>query len=127
MTEPAYRLVRAPRPALAAPGLDDAQRAVVEHGGGPLLVLAGPGTGKTTTLVESVVERVARGEPVEQLLMLTFSRRADGEMRDRVGARLGRSTREPFARTLPSYALGVLRLANRQGAELGEPLPPPRL
>src|SRR3954454_21931945 len=78
MTEPAYRLVRAPRPALAAPGLDDAQRAVVEHAGGPLLVLAGPGTGKTTTLVESVVERVARGVPVKPLLMLTFSRRAAG-------------------------------------------------
>src|SRR3954447_8807460 len=127
MTEPAYRLVRAPRPALAAPVLDDAQRAVVEHAGGPLLVLAGPGTGKTTTLVESVVARVERGVPVEQMLMLTFSRRAAGEMRDRVAARLDRTMREPIARTLHSYAFGVLRLANRRGADLGEPLPPPRL
>src|SRR3954471_8836727 len=93
MTEPAYRLVRAPRPAVAAPVLDDAQRAVVEHAGGPLLVLAGPGTGKTTTLVESVVERVARGVPVEHLLMLTFSRRAAGEMRDRGAARLAGAVR----------------------------------
>src|SRR3954447_17734295 len=99
MTEPAYRLVRAPRPALAAPVLDDAQRAVVEHAAGPLLVLAGPGTGKTTTLVESVVERVPRGVPVEQLLMLPFGRRAAGEMRARVAARLGRTIREPIART----------------------------
>jgi superfamily I DNA/RNA helicase len=123
----AYRLVRADRPTVAAPRLDAAQHAVVQHAGGPLLVLAGPGTGKTTTLVESVVERVARGVPVEQVLMLTFSRRAAGEMRDRVTARLGRTIREPVARTLHSYAFGVLRLANRRGADLDLPLPPPRL
>src|SRR6266568_114865 len=46
---------------VAVPPLDPAQRRVVEHGGGPLLVLAGPGTGKTHTLVEAVVRRV-RGE-----------------------------------------------------------------
>jgi superfamily I DNA/RNA helicase/RecB family exonuclease len=123
----AYRLVRADRPTTAAPHLDAAQRAVVEHRGGPLLVLAGPGTGKTTTLVESVVDRVARGVPIEQILMLTFSRRAAGEMRDRVTARLGQTIREPVARTLHSYAFGVLRLANRRGADLELPLPPPRL
>ena len=127
MTEPAYRLVRPARQAVTAPVLDAAQRAVVEHAGGPLLVLAGPGTGKTTTLVESVVARVAAGVPVEQILMLTFSRRAAGELRDRVAARLARTIREPVARTLHSYAFGVLRLANRRGADLGEPLPPPRL
>jgi superfamily I DNA/RNA helicase/RecB family exonuclease len=125
--EPAYRLVRAPRPPAAAPVLDAAQHAVVEHAGGPLLVLAGPGTGKTTTLVESVVHRVDAGVPLEQILMVTFSRRAAGEMRDRVAGRLARTIREPVARTLHSYAFGVLRLANRRGADLGEPLPPPRL
>ncbi|MDT4948548.1 MAG: hypothetical protein QOJ37_1143, partial [Pseudonocardiales bacterium] len=87
MTEPSYRLVRSTRPTVEPPVLDDAQRAVVEHQAGPLLVLAGPGTGKTTTLVESVVARVGAGVPVGQVLMLTFSRRAAGEMRDRVAAR----------------------------------------
>ena len=49
------------------PGADDAGRArrapaaVVDHHGGPLLVLAGPGTGKTTTLVEAIVGRIERG------------------------------------------------------------------
>ncbi len=62
------------------------------------------------------------GVPVEQLLMLTFSRRAAGELRDRVTARLGRTVREPVARTLHSYAFGVLRLAN-----LAQGLPAPRL
>ena len=46
--------------------------------------------------------------------MLTFSRRAAGELRDRVTARLGRTVREPVARTLHSYAFGVLRMANRR-------------
>jgi superfamily I DNA/RNA helicase/RecB family exonuclease len=108
---PDYRLVRPRRAAATAPVLDDAQRRVVEHGRGPLLVLAGPGTGKTTTLVEAAVARVQAGVPVEQILMLTFSRRAAGELRDRVTARLDRTLREPIARTLHSYAFGVLRMA----------------
>jgi superfamily I DNA/RNA helicase/RecB family exonuclease len=119
---PAYRLVRAAREPAAAPVLDDAQRRVVEHAGGPLLVLAGPGTGKTTTLVEAAVARVRAGRPVEEILMLTFSRRAAGELRDRVTARLGGTVREPIARTLHSYAFGVLRMAN-----VGQGLDPPRL
>ncbi len=119
---PAYRLVREARSGVAAPELDAAQRAVLAHPGGPLLVLAGPGTGKTTTLVETALARVGAGVPVEQLLLLTFSRRAAGELRDRVTARLGRTVREPVARTLHSYAFGVLRLAN-----LAQGLPAPRL
>ena len=106
-----YRLVRRARPSVAPPRLDDAQRRVVEHAGGPLLVLAGPGTGKTTTLVEAAVARVDSGVPIEQLLMLTFGRRAAGELRDRITARLGGTVREPVARTFHSYAFGVLRMA----------------
>jgi len=119
--ESAYRLVRGAGPVAAAPVLDAAQRAVVEHRGGPLLVLAGPGTGKTTTLVEAVVDRIAgRGVDPERVLVLTFSRRAAADLRERVTARLGRTTREPMARTFHSYAFGVLR---RQAAERGEPVP----
>ncbi|MBX6386756.1 MAG: UvrD-helicase domain-containing protein, partial [Microbispora sp.] len=56
-----YRLVRRGGVGRrAAPVLDEHQRAVVEHESGPLLVLAGPGTGKTTTIVETVVDRVER-------------------------------------------------------------------
>ncbi|MGH3374167.1 MAG: UvrD-helicase domain-containing protein, partial [Actinoallomurus sp.] len=82
------------------PVLDEHQRRVVAHSGGPLLVLAGPGTGKTTTIVEAVVARVERGEIApEQALVLTFSRRAAAELRDRIAGRLGRTIREPIART----------------------------
>ena len=116
----AYRLVRPDRPAPMPPALDAAQQRVVDHAAGPLLVLAGPGTGKTTTLVEAVAARARAGVPVEQMLMLTFSRRAAHEMRDRVAARLGRTVREPIARTLHSYAFGILRMA---AVLRGEPTP----
>ena len=77
-----YRLVRTPVARVAPPVLDAAQRAVVEHGEGPLLVLAGPGTGKTTTLVEAVLARVRAGTPPERVLVLTHSRRAALALRD---------------------------------------------
>src|SRR5262245_58031829 len=113
MTEPApapYRLVRAARRVSGPHLLDPAQRAVLDHPGGPLLVLAGPGTGKTATVVEAVADRVGRrGVDPGSVLMLTFSRRAAAELRGRVTARLGRTTREPVARTFHSYAFGVLR------------------
>jgi superfamily I DNA/RNA helicase/RecB family exonuclease len=107
---PVYRLVREPALAVAAPALDAAQRRVVEHSGGPLLVLAGPGTGKTTTIVESVVDRVVRRaiDP-SRLLVLTFSRKAAEELRERIAIRLDRTLRQPLAMTFHSYAFALVR------------------
>ncbi|MDT3396971.1 ATP-dependent DNA helicase [Streptomyces sp. B1866] len=82
-----YRLVRTRPEPEAPPVLDASQRAVVEHGGGPLLVLAGPGTGKTTTLVEAVWRRIRDGADPERILVLTFSRKAAVDLRDRMAAR----------------------------------------
>ena len=107
-----YRLVRrelAPTPPAPA-SLDEAQRRVVDHKGGPLLVLAGPGTGKTTTIVAAVAERIERrGVDPSRILVLTFSRKAAGELRDRITARLGRTTSEPLALTFHSYAYALVR------------------
>ncbi|MER5998855.1 ATP-dependent DNA helicase [Nonomuraea angiospora] len=90
--------------------LDEHQRAVVAHRSGPLLVLAGPGTGKTTTIVESIVDRIERrGVDPERVLILTFSRKAAEELRRRVTARLRRTTRTPLALTFHSYAYALLR------------------
>jgi superfamily I DNA/RNA helicase/RecB family exonuclease len=112
-----YRLVRrelSPAQCLAAlpapPVLDATQQRVVDHKGGPLLVLAGPGTGKTTTIVAAVAERIERrGIDPSRILVLTFSRKAAGELRDRITARLGRTTSEPLALTFHSYAYALVR------------------
>jgi len=61
-----------------------AQRAAVEHRGGPLLILAGAGTGKTATLAARVASLVDEGVPPERICLLTFSRRAAAEMLRRV-------------------------------------------
>ena len=105
--------------------LDPAQQAVVDHvarpGHGPLLVLAGPGTGKTTTLVEAVVGRVAAGTPPDRILTLTFSRRAAHELRTRIAARLGRTTEAQSAWTFHAFAF-ALAGEGRTPEDLGRPL-----
>ncbi|WP_130513179.1 ATP-dependent helicase [Krasilnikovia cinnamomea] len=124
MRRPAYRLVR--RPAVApAPLRDDpSQGRIVAHTSGPLLVVGGPGTGKTTALVEAVAARVAEGVDPERILVLTFGRRASAALRDRIEARIarvpGRILHEPLVRTFHAYAFGLLR---RAAAERGEPSP----
>ncbi|MFB4310472.1 ATP-dependent helicase [Actinomadura sp. GTD37] len=124
MPSGSYRLVRRAGPARAVPPvLDERQRRVVEHAGGPMLVLAGPGTGKTTTIVEAVVDRIEnRGVDPERVLVLTFSRKAAGELRERITGRLHRTTRTPLALTFHSYAYTLLR----RDAVLNEE-PAPRL
>jgi superfamily I DNA/RNA helicase/RecB family exonuclease len=105
-----YVLRRSASAPVDAPVLEPAQRAVVGHPGGPLLVLAGPGTGKTTTLVETVVDRIERrGLRPDQVLVLTFSRKAAEELRTRITARLGRTGVLPTAATFHSFAYGLVR------------------
>ncbi|MFD1826081.1 ATP-dependent helicase [Mumia zhuanghuii] len=107
---PVYVPVPPPAERAPAPALDPHQQAVVDHPGGPLLVLAGPGTGKTTTLVETVVDRIERhGLAPEQVLVLTFSRKAAEELRHRVAARLDRTVAAPLATTFHSFCYGLVR------------------
>lgn len=107
---------------MAAVVFDAAQQRVIGHDRGVLRVLAGPGTGKTRTLIEAAAIRVERGVPVSQLLLLTFSRRAAGQLRDQLTSRLQRTIAEPVARTFHSYAFGLVR---RAAVLRGDP--PPRL
>ncbi|MEW2524733.1 ATP-dependent DNA helicase [Streptomyces sp. NPDC047071] len=116
----AYRLVRTPPVAADPPELDARQRAVVDHDGGPLLVLAGPGTGKTTTLVESVAARVAKGTDPERVLVLTFSRKAAVELRDRMAHRIGAAD-APQATTFHSFCYALVR-AHQDADLFVEPL-----
>ncbi|GED84875.1 ATP-dependent DNA helicase [Streptomyces sp. 6-11-2] len=116
----AYRLVRTPPTRPDPPRLDAAQRSVVDHRTGPLLVLAGPGTGKTTTLVESVAARIARGQDPERILVLTFSRRAAVDLRDRMALRTG-AAHVPQATTFHSFCYALVR-AHQAGELFVEPL-----
>ncbi|MFI5878329.1 ATP-dependent helicase [Streptomyces sp. NPDC051554] len=116
----AYRLVRTPPTRPAPPRLDAPQRSVVDHEAGPLLVLAGPGTGKTTTLVESVAARIARGGDPARILVLTFSRKAAVELRDRMALRIG-AARAPRATTFHSFCYALVR-AHQDSDLFVEPL-----
>ena len=95
--------------------LNDEQRGAVEHDGGPLLVLAGAGTGKTTTLTARVGRLLERGMPAHRVLLLTFTRRAAAEMVGR--AAVDRRSR-PWGGTFHSVAH---RIVAANAAALGLP------
>jgi DNA helicase-2/ATP-dependent DNA helicase PcrA len=104
--------------------LNPEQRAAATHAGGHLLILAGAGTGKTTTLCSRVAHLVAEGVPSERILLLTFTRRAAREMLQRsralvpASSRNGHPTRPPPAGTFHSVAH---RLVRRHASSLGLP------
>ena len=69
--------------------LNPQQQAAVDHDHRPLLIIAGAGTGKTTVMAHRAAALVDRGTPPDRLLLLTFTRKAAEELRQRVAARLG--------------------------------------
>jgi DNA helicase II / ATP-dependent DNA helicase PcrA len=97
--------------------LNPEQRAAATHTGGPLLILAGAGTGKTTTLCSRVAWLVAEGTPSERVLLLTFTRRAAREMLQRARGLVPASTRV-LGGTFHSVAH---RLVRRHASSLGLP------
>ena len=124
-------LRRAPSLVTEAPQLDDAQAAAVAHRrvavpgqgttGSVLRVLGAPGTGKTSTAIEIVVDRVRNDRITpDQCLVLTASRSAAAELRERITARVGGTTTEPLARTHQAFGFAILRQA---AALRGDPSP----
>jgi superfamily I DNA/RNA helicase len=116
VTTAEYRLQRPRTPASAGASavvLDPSQQAVLDHVamvGGPLQVLAGPGSGKTTTLVELVAQRVESGAVrADEVLVLTFSRAAAQEVRARIGRRLARTTSATPAMTFHAFCYALVR------------------
>src|SRR3954466_1523596 len=97
--------------------LNPEQRAAATHAGGPLLILAGAGTGKTTTLCARVAWLLAEGAPAERLLLLTFTRRAARELLQRARALVPASGRG-LGGTFHSVAP---RPGRRHAAALGLP------
>ena len=98
------------RPAAFIP--DDRQREAIEHVHGPMLVVAGAGTGKTSVLVHRIVRLVKEGHArPEEILALTYTRNSAAELKERV-ARLSGSSGIHTA-TFHDYCLDMLKRANR--------------
>ena len=89
--------------------LNPRQREAVLHGNGPLLVIAGAGTGKTRTLIYRVARLVETGAPPPSVLLLTFTRRAAEEMLRRASLLLDRRCDRVSGGTFHSFANTVLR------------------
>ena len=106
-------------PTRAFDALNEAQREAATFGGGPLLIVAGAGTGKTNTLAHRVAHLVLKGASPQRILLLTFTRRAALEMTRRarriVGEVLGEA-RFPWSGTFHSVANRILR---QHAARLG--------
>jgi DNA helicase-2/ATP-dependent DNA helicase PcrA len=98
-------------------GLNAPQRDAVTHGDGPLLILAGAGSGKTRVLTHRIAYLVHTGEArADELLAITFTNKAAQEMRERVELLLGRSTRGMWVLTFHAACTRILRV---EAARLG--------
>ncbi len=96
--------------------LNPEQQAAVEHGDGPLLILAGAGSGKTRVLTSRVARLVAEtGVPPRRILAVTFTNKAAGVMRDRIAEQLGEEPRGLWVGTFHSICARLLR---REGDRL---------
>ena len=99
-------------------GLNPDQLDAVVHAEGPLLVVAGAGSGKTRVLTHRIGYLIDRGVRPTSILAITFTNKAAAEMRERVGALVGPVVRSMWVSTFHSACVRILR---RDGEALGYP------
>ncbi|MFV0257865.1 MAG: DNA helicase PcrA [Acidimicrobiales bacterium] len=99
-------------------GLNPAQRDAVTHTGGPLLVVAGAGSGKTRVLTRRIAWLIDQGASPFEILAITFTNKAAGEMKERVEQLVGPVARKMWVSTFHSACVRILR---RDGHVLGFP------
>ena len=95
-------------PAFSFSQFSPAQQSVIDHRHSPLAIYGGPGTGKTTTLIQSVISRVAQGVDPNSILIITYSRQSASALRDAIALRAESTSFEPLARTFHSLAFSIL-------------------
>ncbi|MEU5385426.1 DNA helicase PcrA [Kitasatospora cineracea] len=104
-------------PAQLLEGMNDPQREAVLHAGSPLLIVAGAGSGKTRVLTHRIAHLLAaRGVQPGEILAITFTNKAAGEMRERVEALVGPRAKAMWVSTFHSACVRILR---REAKQLG--------
>ena len=109
MTTPSIKLTHSPSGA-APVELDPQQSKAVSHRGTPLFIAGGPGTGKTSVLIEAAVSRINAGQDPDSILLLTYGRQRASEIRDAIALRTTSTAHEPLARTFHSLAYSILKM-----------------
>jgi DNA helicase-2/ATP-dependent DNA helicase PcrA len=99
-------------------GLNPQQEKAVKHMEGPLLIFAGAGSGKTRVIVHRVAHLISQGIDPREILCLTFTNKAAGEMKARLSSILGRADTLPWAGTFHAFGAWLLR---REAHRMGYP------
>jgi superfamily I DNA/RNA helicase len=94
--------------------LNKAQKQVVEHGAGPLLVIAGAGTGKTRVIVERIRRLLRQGIEPKQILAVTFTEKAAAEMLERIVQTVSSIEVELPVMTFNAFGESLLRTYNTE-------------
>ncbi|MEY3753373.1 MAG: hypothetical protein RIR75_1220, partial [Actinomycetota bacterium] len=107
----------APSASRNIPTLSPDQKSAVTHRGSPLVIHGGPGTGKTTVLIEAALSRITQGQNPDSILLLTFGRERASELRDAIALRTTKTMFEPLARTFHSLAFSIIKMKAKDDPE----------